>query len=166
MIESESKNRLLRRAVRALARKPHSRGELEARLSPGADVTEVQQVLVRLEDLNLLNDEQYAYNFALWRMKQDGWGPAKALHALLRRRVAPNLAQAAVERVRREAGDACLLQEYLRGYSRKHQLPQDRKSIQRLISRLQRRGFPEEVIYGVLRQLLPAASWHCFDRGD
>ncbi len=166
MIENESTEKLLHAAVRALARRAYSRGELEARLCLKAQEEEVRIVLRRLEELNLLNDGQYAYNFALWRMKQDGWGPAKALHSLLRRKVEPQLAKAAVDRVRRELGDAYLLQNYLNSYSSRHETPHDRKSIQKLISRLQRRGFQEEVIHGVLRKTIPAAAWYRFERGD
>ncbi len=163
---SESIEKLLGKAVRALARRAYSRGELEARLRGNADEAEVTAVLSRLAELNLLNDAQYAYNFALWRMKQDGWGPAKVLQSLLRRRVDAPLANAAVDRVRREIGDVCLLRNYLNKYSSRHGTPQDRTSIQRLISRLQRRGFPEEVIYSVLRQVIPTAAWRCFETGD
>ncbi len=166
MSESETANKLLQKAVRALARKSFSRGELEARLRSGADAEDVNHVLERLEELNLLNDEQYAYNFALWRMKQDGWGPAKVLHALLARHVEERLAQTAIERVRKEAGDAPLLEEYLRGFAGKHGLPRDRKSIQKLILRLQRRGFPDEVIRRVLGQVIPAAAWQRFETGE
>jgi len=164
--DGESTEKLMNQAIRALARRAHSRGELEARLRLKAEEGEVSDVLRRLEELNLLNDEQFAYNFALWRMKQDGWGPAKALHSLIRRRVEPQLAKSAVERVRRELGDARLLQEYLDRYGGRHEPPRDRKSIQKLISRLQRRGFQEDVILAVLRQIIPPAAWQRFERGD
>jgi SOS response regulatory protein OraA/RecX len=166
VIEGESAKKLLQKAGRLLARRAYSRGELEAKLRSQAEEKEIQAVLGRLEELNLLNDEQYAYNFAHCRMRQEGWGPLKVLHALLRREVASHLAESAIERVRQETGDGPLLQEYLEGYCTKHGLPQDRKAIQKLVSRLRRRGFQEEIIYGILRQKIPAAVWRRFDTGD
>jgi SOS response regulatory protein OraA/RecX len=59
-----------------------------------------------------------------------------------------------------------LLREYLEGYCVKHGIPQDRKTVQRLVSRLKGRGFQEEVIYSVLRQKVPAAVWERFETGD
>jgi SOS response regulatory protein OraA/RecX len=156
----------MQKAGRLLARRAYSRGELEARLCADPDEAGLEAVLRRLEELNLLNDEQFAYNFALCRMMQDGWGPIKVLHSLLRRRVEAHLAESAIERVRQEIGDGSLLQGFLADYCSKHRLPEDRRSIQRLVSRLKRRGFAEETIYSVLRRTIPAEAWRCFDSGD
>jgi SOS response regulatory protein OraA/RecX len=166
VIEGESAKKLLQKAGRLLARRAYSRGELEAKLRSRAEEKEIRAVLDRLEELNLLNDEHYAYNFAHCRMRHEGWGPLKVLHALLRHEVASHLAESAIERVRKETGDGPLLQEYLAGYCAKYGLPQDRKAIRKLVSRLRRRGFQEEVIYSVLRQNIPAAVWHRFDTGE
>ncbi len=166
MIEGESARKLMQKAGRLLARRAYSRGELEARLCADPDEAGLEAVLRRLEELNLLNDEQFAYNFALCRMMQDGWGPIKVLHSLLRRRVEAHLAESAIERVRQEIGDGNLLQGFLAGYCSKHGLPEDRRSIQRFVSRLKRRGFSEETIYSVFRRTIPAEAWRCFDTGD
>ncbi len=167
MTEEDSAKRLLHQGVRALAQRAYSRRELEAKLRSRAAGQDVEPVLRRLEELNLLNDEQYSYNFALRRMKQDGWGPAKVIHSLVRHLVEPQLAEAAVDRVRRETGDVRLLEEYLQACTDKRGLPQDRKSVQKLVSRLQRKGFQEDVIYTVLRRMIPAAAWkNRFDTGD
>jgi len=164
--EDQSASKLMQKAGRLLARRAYSRGELGAKLSAGADEGEVETVLRRLEELKLLNDEQYAYNFAHYRMKQDGWGPLKVYHSLLRRRVESRLVESAIARVRQETGDGNLLRGYLEGYCGKHGLPQDRRSIQKLFARLKRRGFHDEIIYSVLRQSIPAAAWQCFVIGE
>jgi SOS response regulatory protein OraA/RecX len=72
VIEGESAKKLLQKAGRLLAWRAYSRGELEAKLRSQAEEKEIQAVLGRLEELNLLNDEQYAYNsikvnHRLWR---------------------------------------------------------------------------------------------------
>jgi SOS response regulatory protein OraA/RecX len=166
VIEGEPAKKLLQKAGRLLARRAYSRGDLEMKLRRQADEDVTQAVLARLQELNLLNDEQYAYNFAHCRMRQDGWGPVKVLYALLRHGVASHVAESAIERVRVEAGDGTLLLQYLEGFCARHGMPQDRRTIQKLVSRLRRRGFQEEVIYEVLRQKIPAAAWQRFETGD
>jgi SOS response regulatory protein OraA/RecX len=164
--EKQSASKLMQKAGRLLARRDYSRGELGEKLSLVADECEVETVLQKLEQLDLLNDEHYAYNFAVNRMKRDGWGPLKVFHSLLRRRIASRLAESVIARVRCETGDGNLLRGYLRGFCGKHGLPQDRRSIQKLIARLRRRGFHDEIIYSVLRESLPAMAWRCFDTGE
>ncbi len=157
---------LMTRAGRLLSRRPYSRGELRRRLARFAEPDSVDEVLSRLAELNLLNDSEYAYNFALCRMKQDGWGPLKVLQALLRREVAAALAESAIERVRRENDEAALLREYVERHCRKIGLPEDLNGIRRLVTHLQRRGFREETIFKALREEIPTVAWRRFETGD
>lgn len=166
MTGSETSKKLLSRAGRILSRRAYSRGELRRKLSRYGEPELIESVLERLEELNLLNDAEYAYNFALCRMKQDGWGPLKVLQALRRCEVKSDLAEEMVALVRKEAGDMGLLQEYLQRHCRKTGLPQDRKGLQRLVSHLRRRGFQEETIYDALRHLTRAVSRLPLDIGD
>ncbi len=157
---------LMTRAGRLLSRRSYSRGELRRKLAHLAEEGCVEQVLDHLEELNLLNDSDYAYNFALCRMKQDGWGPLKVLQSLMRREVAQALAESAIDRIRQENDESALLQEYVERHCRKIGMPQDLKGIRRLVSHLNRRGFQEEIIFKALREQIPAAAWRRFETGD
>jgi len=164
--EPNISKKLMGKAGRILSRRAHSRGELRRKLARYAEADLVEPVLDRLQELELLNDADYAYNFALCRMKQDGWGPLKVLHSLRRQEIASALAEEVIGRVQSEAGTLDLLQEYLRRHCRKTGFPQDRKGLQRLVSHLRRRGFPEESVFTALRQLKRAAPWQLFDTGE
>lgn len=166
MTGAEVSKMLMTRAGRLLSHRPYSRGELRQRLARLAEQERVEEALNRLEELNLLNDSDYAYNFALCRMKQDGWGPLKVLQSLQRREVAPALAESAIDRIRQENGEDALLREYVDRHCRKIGLPRDLRGIHRLISHLQRRGFREETIFKALREKIPAVAWRRFETGD
>lgn len=165
MTEDTPARTLLRRAGRLVARRACSRGELRERLSGLGSPAEIEETLQRLEDLHLLNDSDYAYNFASNRITQKGWGPVKVFHALIRRQVSPDIAESALERVREEAGERIWLEGYLEKYWRTRHLPRNRKDIGRLVVHLRRRGFHEDAILEVLRHKISEDAWRAFDAG-
>lgn len=166
MPEHEVIDKLMNRAGRLLARRLYSCGELRQKLLPFASEHEVDATLSRLKELNLLNDSNYAYNLALFQIAKQGWGPIKALHSLLRYKVAPEVAQEAIERVRQDESFENALTRYLEKIFRKGPAPQNRKDLVKLINRLRRRGFEEDTIFNTLRQKMPAALWRTYDFGD
>lgn len=149
-----------------MARRAFARGELKARLAKLADEESIEAVLSQLERLNLLNDAEYAYNFAFGRMKHNAWGAVRIRRSLILRQVDPDLIETALNRVQAEIGERCSLDEYLERQYQKRSLPTDRKGIQRLILHLRRRGFNDETIYGALRRMIQPASWQRFETGD
>ena len=165
-MEADLQKTLLMKAGTLLARRAYTRGEMKSKLSPLASQKEVDSALDRLEQLNLLNDAEYAYNFALCRIKEEGWGPIKVHHSLLRRHVAPLLVESAIDRVRQEISDSAALSEHLRRLCRKSGLPADLKGIRNLVLQLHRRGFHEDTIYSTLRRMIPADAWQAFETGE
>lgn len=166
MTDPDVQKKLLNKAGAILGRRPYSRGELRLRLLRYGAPAEVAAALDRLEELNLLNDAEYAYNFAFYRAKVQGWGPLRLRQGLLRRHVAPGLAESVLERVRRDLGDATTLREYIERHCRRCGLPADRTGVQRLVAHLRRRGFFEEHIWAALRDLLPATVRQRDESGD
>jgi SOS response regulatory protein OraA/RecX len=164
--ELELKNKLMNKAGRLLARRPFSCGEMRLKLARFADQEDVEAILKRLQEVNLLNDSNYAYNFALHQIRQQGWGPIKVLHSLILRKVEPVVAQSAIERVRQDESDEAVLSGYLDRSFEKSLVPRDRKDLRKLINHLRRRGFQEDTIYKTLRQKIPAKVWRTFDMGD
>jgi SOS response regulatory protein OraA/RecX len=165
-MEEESSSKIMRRAGFLLARRPYSRGALREKLSALGDHQEIESVLDRLQELNLLNDANYGYNLASHWMKHEGWGPIKVRFHLLRRQLSEAVADAALERIGQEISDADLLVAYLERRARDHPLPGDRRGIRKLVASLRQRGFPDEAIYGVLRQRIPTVAWKKFDTGE
>jgi SOS response regulatory protein OraA/RecX len=156
----------MQRAVRLLSRRPYSCEEMRLKLAPYAGDQEIDAVLNRLVELSLLNDEEYAYNFALCQTRQQGWGPLKVFHSLLRKRVPAKLAELTIDRIRRETSDEVVLREYVGRYFRKSGIPQDRKGIHKLIAHLRRRGYLDETIFMTLRGTIPPSAWRTFETGD
>ncbi len=146
-----------------LARRAYSRGEMRDKLSGLASQEEIEEALRRLEDLHLLNDSDYAYNFASNRIAKRGWGPVKVFHALLRRQISPGTAESALQRVREEAGERVWLEGYLEKYWRTRHLPRNRKDLARLVVHLRQRGFHEDAVLEVLRHKVPGEAWRSFD---
>jgi len=165
-MEAELQKKLLNRAGNLLAKRSYSRGEMRIKLSKLAEPADVENTLERLEALNLLNDSDYAYNFAFSRIRLQGWGPIRVRHSLLHRQVAHQIIEAAIDRVWQDVGDRVVLREYLDRHCRKTGIPQDRKGIQKLIGHLRRRGFVDATIYSTLRQMIPDGAWECFETGE
>lgn len=166
MMEPDVSTKIMRKAGSLLARRAYSRGQLRGKLATIGESGTVESVLDRLEQLNLLNDADFAYNSANRWIRQEGFGPVKVYHLLRRRQISDAVAEAALERVRREISDNAALTEYLMRRSRTRPMPAERKAIQKLMQSLERRGFSQQVIWEVLRQTIPASAWRSFDKGD
>ena len=165
-MDAELHKILLKKAGALLAHRPYSRGELQERLAKLAEEPQVECVLDRLEQLNLLNDADYAYNFALYRIRQDGWGPTKICQSLLRRHVAQATIDSALERIGNELGQEPILIEYIKRRCGKKGLPTDRGGIRKLVMHLHQRGFDEDRILSALKKMIPAAVLHRFETGE
>jgi regulatory protein len=157
---------LMQKAGLLLGRRAFSRGELRFRLLKFSGEDEVESVLDRLEELGLLNDAEYAYNFALRRLRDMGWGPAKVRHSLMRKHIPAGAAEVALERVRGIVGDADVLNRYLDKLARNTGLPTDQRGIRKLMSHLRNRGFQDEQIWQSLRERIPADHWRRHETGD
>ncbi len=158
MSDSDLQKKLMQRAGNLIGRRARTRGEIRLRLSKFADETAVEETLRRLEDLKLLNDADYAYNFALNRIGSGGWGPKRVRQELRRRHVAPAVVEESLKRIQLEVSEQVSLQQYVDRYCQKNQAITDRKAIRRFISHLQRRGFHDQIIREVLRRKLPEAA--------
>jgi regulatory protein len=165
-MEAKPDKILLKKAAALLAHRPYSRGELRSKLMAISTRISPEPVLDRLEQLNLLNDAEYAYNFALYRIQQEGWGPAKISTSLVRRHIAQSTIECALERIRSELGKEPTLMEYIEKHCAKQGLPTNPKDIRKLVSHLSRRGFEESHILGALKRVVPLALLQHFETGD
>jgi SOS response regulatory protein OraA/RecX len=158
---------LLRKAGALLAHRAYSRGELKIKLAGLAEEAHIDAALNHLQQVNLLNDADYAYNFALRRIRQQGWSPAKTQHALVRRQIEIPIIERALERVENEAGDqSSIIVEYIHKRCGRNGLPTDPKGVRRLLFHLRQRGFNEDQILDALRGLFPAAALQPFETGE
>ncbi len=157
---------ILKRAGALLARRACSRGELRNKLLKMAPASQVEPVLDRLEQLNLLNDMDYSYNFALCRVRRQGWSLHKVRDSLLRRDVPPETVESVLERVCGEVDPQAALAEYARKRLGKSERPVGTGEVHRLILHLRGRGYDDESIREALRQIVPATLRQRFETGD
>ncbi|HTY62120.1 MAG TPA: RecX family transcriptional regulator [Acidobacteriota bacterium] len=165
-MDGEIHKLLMKKAGAILARRAHSRAELQAKLADMADEVEVEAVLERLERLNLLNDFEYAYNFALRRMRRLGWSRTRVENALLGHQVSSAVIERALEKMNESGGEQSVLNSYLLKRYGKSGLPADVKGVRKLILHLRQRGFEEENILGALRGKIPDATLQRFETGE
>jgi SOS response regulatory protein OraA/RecX len=157
---------LIKKAAALLAKRAYSCGELRKKLSPVEQDPLLEKTLARLEQLNLLNDAEYAYNLALHHIRQVGWGPARVKETLLRRDVDADIIKQAIERVLNEVDIETILIEYIEKHCQKQGLPAAPKDIQKLAFHLIRRGFDENQILSALRRIIPPDVFQRFETGD
>jgi SOS response regulatory protein OraA/RecX len=157
---------LIRKAGALLARRSFSRGELRIKLAKFGDSLQVEKALDRLVTLNLLNDADYAYNFALGRMDEQGWGPAKVIDSLLKRQIEQQTINSVMARIREERKEENPVESCMKQYCRKNGTPSNPKDVKRLASHLCRRGFDEDDVYRALRHSMPDALPQNFETGE
>jgi len=166
-MDGEIHKTLMKRAGELLARRAYSRAELKNKLAGLAEDLQIESALDRLEKLNLLNDEDFAYNFALRRVRQQGWSPARVRHALFRHQIGMPAVECALERVKNEVGDQpTIIWDYVQRHCGKRGLPIDRKGIRKLILHLRQHGFDEENILSALKGVISAADLQPFGTGE
>jgi len=102
-------------ALRALAGRAHSAGDLRQKLERRAErAGDVPGVLARLKDCGYLDDKRYAEAVASWRLDSQGLGKARTLSDLRKKRVAPSVAEKAVAKVYSETDEVALIEAFLR----------------------------------------------------
>lgn len=165
-VDAELQKKIQKKATALLAQRAYSRGDIRRKLLKIADGPVVDIVLDRLEQLKLLNDIDYAYNFALSRIGREGWGPEKIRRALQGRQVSSSDISTALDQIRALAGDDYALAEYLKKYFGKKGIPENSNSVRKLVSHLRRRGYHRDSIIGVLKHTLHAEWMRYFNSGD
>ena len=105
---------LMNYAARALSGRAQSLSELRSRLTQRAARKEdVAEVLARLKQAGLLNDQRFADSFAHWRRENQGLGKTRVMRDLMARRVAPALARKAVDTAYAETDETALIENFL-----------------------------------------------------
>lgn len=135
------------KALRALARREHSRAELAGKLAAHGASEDIQAVLDQLEQSGLLSDVRYAESYVAARLAR--FGTAKLRHSLRAKGVAEETVAAAVgEDPEAELGRA--REVWRRKFAAP---PRDRGDYARQARFLQGRGFSADVIRRVLKEI-------------
>jgi regulatory protein len=105
---------LMNYAAMALSARGQSLNELRNRLKlRAARQEDVAEVLSRLKQAGLIDDTRFAGSFANWRRENQGFGKARVVRDLMARRVAPALAQKAVDQAYASVDEVELIESFL-----------------------------------------------------
>ncbi|MGD0620838.1 MAG: RecX family transcriptional regulator [Bryobacteraceae bacterium] len=105
---------LMEYAGRLLSGRAYSSGEIREKLRRrAARPGDVDTVVANLRCLGYLNDRGFAENFAAARLENEGQGRARVLRDLRQHRVAPAVAEAAVDRTYKDQDEVALIEAFL-----------------------------------------------------
>lgn len=102
-------------AVKTLAGRAYSTGELRSKLTERAEQAEdAEHVIARLRDYGYLNDARFAENYAGAKLENAGFGRVRVLRDLRERKVSAGLAQRTVDRLYGKLDEMDLIASFIR----------------------------------------------------
>lgn len=143
----EVRARCFHRAVKLLAARPRSIGELRERLAEGcSNKAVVETVIDRLREYGYLDDERYAVGYATSKLRQQPIGRRRLEQSLTLRKVDRTVAEQALDQVFTETSEEELLDQALAKRVRLRGRPKTRAEAKSLFDYLLRQGFPFELV--------------------
>ena len=143
-------------AVKKLSGRAASTGEIRTALAARAlEPRDVVGVLARLKDYDYLNDSRFAESFASARLENEGFGQARVVRDLRRRRVAPELAERTASKLYQGKDECALIEAFVRRKYRsveRQGLFENDKDMASAYGRLMRAGFSSANSVRVLRR--------------
>ena len=145
----------MQRALRLLSFKARTIEEMRRRLleKEWAEPETVEAVIKRLCELNYLNDEEYAGNFASSRLALKPLGPTRLRIDLQRKQLPAATVESAVTRAYDERPEEELIDTLIAKRVRLKGMPVDRDGRNRLTAYLMRRGFSYDLVMRKIREI-------------
>lgn len=142
-------------AFNYLAHKPRTEEEVRRKLREGeAAPPVIEDVIARLHELEYLDDEAYAYDYARNRFASKKYGPIRIRRELVERGIERHVAEAAVDDLFAEEDAHAAAREHAQKRWPKLDPDDDfRRRKQKLYRYLRRRGFTTDTIYSILDDL-------------
>lgn len=149
-------------ALRVLAQRAHSANELKQKLSRRSESAgEVSSVMAKLREYGLLDDKKFSEAFASTRLQNQGFGRYRVLRDLRSRRIAPEVAEAAVEKTFSGTEEPELIRQFLGRKYRNRNLSEflkEEKNLAAVYRRLRTAGFSASGSISVLKRYTRAAE--------
>ena len=143
-------------ALKLLGGRAYSSGELRQKLRTRAGRAEdVDATLARLKEYRYLDDRRFAESFAAARLENQRLGRNRVARDLRGRRVAPAVAEAAIEKTYQRVDEVALIEAYIRKKYRDTppaDLFQTEKQLASAYRRLMRAGFGSGNIIRALKR--------------
>ncbi len=149
-------------AAKALSIRGYTVSELKTRLKKrAARAEDVETVLGRLKEANLVNDRRFAGSFAEWRRESQGLGKTRVLRDLMARRVAPAVAKQAVDAAFEGVDETAMIEAFLKRKYRGKDLGallQEQKELASAFRKLRGAGFSTGNSIRVLKRYAAGAE--------
>ncbi len=147
-----ARDKTMNRAIRLLAAKPRSIAELRERLleKPWTDAAIVEAVLAKLKEYNYLDDDQYARDLALSKLRQKPQGRRRLEQRLSQKRLDRPTLDSAIKAAYEVMPESDLIDAAIEKRIRIKGAPKTREEHRKLTEHLLRQGFD----YGVIRDKL------------
>lgn len=149
-------------SLKLLGGRALSTGEVRQKLVARAENdTDVEVTIGKLREYGYLNDTRFAESYATWRRDNQGFGKMRVLRDLRQRRVAPNLANEAVQQAFEGTDEIAQIEAFLeRKYRNMNlgELLQDEKKLQGAFRKLRYAGFSAGAAIRVLKQFAAQAD--------
>ena len=139
------------KAVYLLEHRSHSKKELVEKISRTSSMEAAQAAADRMEELGLVNDEEYARRYAHELLERKGLAKSRAVFELTRKGIDRELAEELVEELAEEDPEEKIREIIQRKYLR---CLSDEKGMRRTVQGLQRMGSRYEAIRSALREFL------------
>jgi SOS response regulatory protein OraA/RecX len=149
----KARQRTFQRAVKLLAAKPRSVEELRERLleKQWTNETVVDAVIEKLREYGYLNDQQFAFGYASFQVRQKPVGRGRLQRALALKKVDRETADEAIKLVFEETSEEQLIEQAIERRTRLRGRPQTRAETKSLFDHLLRRGFSYELVLRKVR---------------
>lgn len=149
-------------SLKLLGGRALSAGEVRQKLARRAEKeSDVELTIGKLREYGYLNDTRFAENYAAWRKDNEGFGRMRVLRDLRQRRVAPTVADAAVQGVFEGTDEVAQIEAFLERKYRNVDLPEllrDDKKLQSAFRRLRYAGFSSGASISVLKRFASSAD--------
>lgn len=156
-----SRTRTMNRAVKLLAAKPRSVGELRERLLEklwtNNDI--VDAVIEKLKEYKYLDDDQFARDFALSKLRQKPQGKRKLQQSLSRKKLDRETLDTALDAAFEKMPEADLIEIAIEKRIRLKGIPATREETKKLYDFLMRQGFSFDLIKTKTTEFIKNASF-------
>jgi regulatory protein len=151
----KARERTMSRAVKLLAAKPRSVGELRERLLEKSWTNRniVDSVIEKLSDYKYLDDKQYASDLAVSKLRQQPQGRRRLKQTLSQKKLDKETVDEAIAAAFEKVPERDLIDRAIEKQIRLKGKPETRDEIKKFYDHLLRRGFSYDLIISRMREI-------------
>lgn len=155
-----ARTRTMNRAVKLLAAKPRSIGALRERLleKNWTNAAIVDRVIEKLEEYKYLDDEQFANELAVSKLRQKPQGKRKLQQSMSRKKLSKETVDTAIAGAFEKLPEDVLIDQSIEKRLRLKGKPETREDTKRFYDHLIRQGFDFDLIRSKMREVAKGDS--------